>query len=74
MIDVRLLRNTPDAVRVAMERRAKPDLLDQVDHAVRLDTRLRDIVVERDEVRRQVNDISKQVGSLRKAGDTAGAE
>ena len=57
-----------------MERRAKPDLLDQVDHAVRLDTRLRDIVVERDEVRRQVNDISKQVGSLRKAGDTAGAE
>lgn len=74
MIDVRLLRNTPDAVRVAMERRAKPDLLDQVDHAVRLDTRLRDIVVERDEVRRQVNDISKQVGALRKAGDTAGAE
>jgi seryl-tRNA synthetase len=74
VIDVRLLRNTPDAVRVAMERRAKPDLLDQVDHAVRLDTRLRDIVVERDEVRRQVNDISKQVGSLRKAGDTAGAE
>lgn len=74
MIDVRLLRNAPDAVRAAMERRAKPDLLEQIDHAVRLDTRLRDIVVERDEVRRQVNDISKQVGALRKAGDTAGAE
>ncbi len=74
MIDVRLLRNTPDAVRAAIERRAKPDLLEQIDHAVRLDTRLRDIVVERDEVRRQVNDISKQVGALRKAGDTAGAE
>ena len=41
---------------------------------MRLDTRLRDIVVERDELRRQVNDISKQVGALRKAGDTAGAE
>jgi len=74
VIDVRLLRNAPDAVRAAMERRAKPDLLEQIDHAVRLDTRLRDIVVERDEVRRQVNDISKQVGALRKAGDTAGAE
>ena len=74
MIDVRLLRNAPDAVRAAMERRAKPDLLEQIDHAVRLDTRLRDIVVERDEVRRRVNDISKQVGALRKAGDTAGAE
>ncbi len=40
---------------------------------MRLDARLRDIVVERDEVRRQVNDISKQVGALRKADDTAGA-
>ena len=74
MIDVRLLRNTPDAVRAAIARRAKPDLLEQIDHAIRLDTRLRDIVVERDEVRRQVNDFSKQVGALRKAGDTAGAE
>ena len=74
MIDVRLLRNAPDDVRAAMARRAKPDLLEQLDHAVRLDARLRDIVVERDEVRRQVNDISKQVGALRKAGDASGAE
>jgi seryl-tRNA synthetase len=74
VIDVRLLRNAPDDVRAAMARRAKPDLLEQLDHAVRLDARLRDIVVERDEVRRQVNDISKQVGALRKAGDASGAE
>jgi len=74
VIDVRLLRNAPDAVRAAMDRRAKPDLTEQLDHALRLDARLRDIVVERDEVRRHVNDISKQVGALRKAGDTAGAE
>jgi seryl-tRNA synthetase len=74
VIDVRLLRNSPDAVRAAMERRAKPDLVEQLDHALRLDTRLRDIVVERDELRRRVNDVSKQVGTLRKAGDSAGAE
>ncbi len=74
MIDVRLLRNAPDTVRAAMDRRGKPDLIEQLDHALRLDARLRDIVVERDDVRRQVNDISKQVGALRKAGDTAGAE
>ena len=74
MIDVRLLRNSPDAVRAALERRAKPDLLDQLDHAVRLDGRLRDIVVERDDLRRQVNEVSKKVGGLRKAGDTDGAE
>ena len=74
MIDVRLLRNSPDAVRAAMQRRAKPDLLDQIDHAIRLDGRLRDIVVERDDLRRRVNEVSKQVGALRKAGDTAAAE
>lgn len=74
MIDVRLLRNSPDAVRAALERRAKPDLLDQLDHAVRLDGRLRDIVVERDDLRRQVNEVSKKVGALRKAGDSVGAE
>ena len=74
MIDVRLLRNSSDAVRAAMERRAKPELLDQLDHAIRLDGRLRDIVLERDDLRRQVNEVSKKVGGLRKAGDTAGAE
>jgi seryl-tRNA synthetase len=74
VIDVRLLRNSPDAVRVAMERRAKPELLDQLDHAIRLDGRLRDIVLERDDLRRQVNEVSKKVGGLRKAGDTSGAE
>ena len=74
MIDVRLLRNSPDAVRAAMQRRAKPDLLDQIDHAIRLDGRLRDIVVERDDLRRRVNEVSKQVGTLRKAGDSAAAE
>lgn len=57
-----------------MERRAKPELLDQLDHAIRLDGRLRDIVLERDDLRRQVNEVSKKVGGLRKAGDTAGAE
>ncbi len=74
MIDVRLLRNSPEAVRAAIERRSKPELLDQLDHALRLDARLRDIVVERDDLRRRVNDVSKQVGSLRKAGDTGAAE
>ena len=57
-----------------MERRAKPDLIEQLDHALRLDSRLRDIVVERDELRHSINEVSKQVGALRKAGDAAGAE
>ena len=57
-----------------MARRATPGLLDQIDHASRLDERLREIIAERDDTRRRVNEISKEVGRLRKAGDTVAAE
>ncbi len=66
MIDVRLLRTNLDVVREALARRGKPELLAQVDEAVALDTRLREITVERDAIRAEVNDVSKQVGILRR--------
>jgi seryl-tRNA synthetase len=66
VIDVRLLRSQPDVVRTALERRAKPELLEQLDHAIRLDVRLRDIVTERDTARARINDVSKQVAALRR--------
>ncbi len=74
MIDVRLLRNDPAVVRAALARRGKPDLLEQLEHAIELDARLRDITLERDALRQQVNGLSKEVGALRKAGNTAAAE
>ena len=66
VIDVRLLRSQPDIVREALGRRAKPDLIEHLDHAIRLDMRLRDITAERDAIRATINDISKQVGVLRR--------
>ena len=66
MIDVRLLRTNLDGVRSALARRGKPDLMAQVDEAVSLDTRLREITAERDALRAEVNDLSKQVGALRR--------
>ena len=74
MIDVRLLRTDYETVRARMARRAKPDLLVQLDDAVALDGSLRQLAGERDEVRRRVNDLSKQVGSLRRDGKTDEAE
>ena len=74
MIDVRLLRTDPDGVRLALARRGQPDLLVQLDKAAHLDARLREITAERDEHRRQVNDLSKAVGLARKAGDAQAAE
>ena len=74
MIDVRLLRSDMDAVRTAMARRGKPDILTQLDQAQQLDERLRDIAAERDSIRSRVNGLSKEVGALRRDGKTQEAE
>jgi len=74
MIDVRLLRSAPDVVRAAMARRGDDQLLEQLDAAQRIDAELREITGQRDEVRARVNELSKEVGQLRRAGDTAAAE
>jgi len=66
VIDVRLLRTNLADVRAALARRGKPDVLAQVDEAVALDSRLRDLTSERDALRASINDISKQVGLLRR--------
>jgi seryl-tRNA synthetase len=74
VIDIRQLRKDPQAVKDLMARRNKPDLVDQLDRAERLDIRLRDITAERDDIRRQVNELSKQVATLRRSGDDQAAE
>lgn len=74
MIDVRLLRTDPDGVRVALARRHQPELLVQLDLATDLDERLRQLTLQRDEYRRQVNELSKEVGVARKAGNAEAAE
>ncbi len=74
MIDVRLLRTDPEAVRAALARRRQPDLLVQLDQAIAIDADLRELVGQRNAIRAEVNDLSKQVGALRRQGDTAGAE
>jgi len=57
-----------------MGRRGKPDLVVQVDEAERLDSRLREITSERDTIRQQVNELSKQVGAMRRSGEASAAD
>jgi seryl-tRNA synthetase len=73
VIDVRLLRTDPDAVHAALARRHQPGLSEAVDQGIELDARLREITVERDAIRARVNEISKEVGRLRRDGGVAGA-
>jgi seryl-tRNA synthetase len=74
VIDVRRLRTDLDATLAAMTRRAQPELLEQVRAAADLDAELRKVAGERDELRRRVNDLSKQVGRLRREGQADEAE
>jgi seryl-tRNA synthetase len=74
VIDVRQLRSAPDDVRAALARRGKPDLLQQLDRIIELDQLQREVTARRDALRADVNELSKKVGALRRAGDAAAAE
>jgi seryl-tRNA synthetase len=74
VIDVRLLRSDADGVRASLARRGDPEVLVQLDEAVRLDGRLRDVTAERDAARARINELSKQVGALRRDGRAEDAE
>ena len=74
MIDIRYLRSEPDTVRELMARRNKPELIGLLDEALGFDGRMREITAERDAIRQQVNELSKQVGTLRRNGDDKAAE
>jgi len=74
VIDIRYLRSEPDAVRELMARRNKPELMGLLDEALGFDGRMREITAERDAIRQQVNELSKQVGTLRRNGDDKAAE
>lgn len=57
-----------------MGRRGKPELLDQIDDAERLDSRLKEIVIERDAIRHRINELSNQIGAIRRSGDGQSGE
>ena len=61
-------------MRAALARRGKPELLAQIDQAVVLEQHSRDIAGQRDALRGEVNELSKQVGVARRNGDAAAAE
>ena len=72
MLDIRLIRSDPDAVKAAVARRG--DDVSSLDEVVALDRRSREIGTERDDIRAEVNRISKEVGALRKDGKADEAE
>lgn len=66
MLDVRLFRNDPDAVRAGLSRRGED--LTVVDDVVSIDTELRSLAGKRDELRARIRVISNEVGTLFREG------
>ncbi|HVT77764.1 MAG TPA: serine--tRNA ligase [Acidimicrobiales bacterium] len=72
MLDIRRLRTDLDAVKAALATKNVDG--SEVDAAVDLDTRMRALQSERDDLRAQIKKLSAEVGQARKAGDAANAQ
>lgn len=66
MLDIKLIRAEPDLVKAGLARRGED--ASAIDTVLDLDTKLRAIGTERDDIRAEVNTISKQVGALHRDG------
>jgi len=72
MLDLNFVRENLDAVREGLRSRNFPD--DALDKFVELDTERRRIIAEADEINRQRNAASKEIGSLMQTGKREEAE
>ena len=72
MLDIRRLRTDLDAVKASLAtKNVDPS---EVDAAVELDTRVRAMQSQRDDLRAQIKTLSAEVGKARKAGDAGAAD
>lgn len=68
MIDIRLIRNTPELVRENMRKKFQEEKVPLVDKVLDLDRRRREAIAEADSLRSKRNTLSKQIGVLMKEG------
>jgi seryl-tRNA synthetase len=69
VLDLRSIREDPDAARAALGRRGAADALDEL---LRLDTRRREILPVLEEGRARRNRVSEEIADLKRAGEDAG--
>ena len=74
MIDVKFLRENPEAVRENIRKKFQEHKLPLVDEVIDLDARSRAAQKEADELRNQKNKLSKQIGALMAQGKKEEAE
>lgn len=68
MLDLKLIREQPALVRARLARRGKPEVLEAIDRVLALDEERRAVIAEVDQLRARRNEVSPQVGRLKKEG------
>ena len=74
MIDIKFLRENPEAVKENIKKKFQDQKLPLVDEVIELDKKARAAQVEADDLRKKKNDLSKQIGQLMKEGKRDEAE
>ena len=74
MIDIKFLRENPEAVKENIRKKFQDQKLPLVDEVIELDKESRKTQQEADELRASRNRISKEIGSLMKQGKKEEAE
>ena len=64
MLDIKFLRENPDAVKENIKKKFQDDKLPLVDEVIALDAQLRAAIKEADDLRSNRNKLSKQIGML----------
>lgn len=73
MLDLNRIRSEPDAVKAGLARKGVPS--SEVDEVLALDERRRDAIVRAETLKSCRNEVSKQIGALKKQGaDTSAAQ
>ena len=74
MIDINLIRKTPDVVRENIKKKFQDSKLPLVDEVIELDRKNREAMQQADSLRNQRKVLSKEIGGLMKQGKKEEAE
>ena len=71
MLDIKLIRESPEEVRANLARRQTPEKLELLDHVIATDKTWRELIARVNELRRRRNEISSEIGRVIKSGGDA---
>ena len=68
MLDIKLIRETPDVVRANLERRQQPEKLELLDQVIAADRRWRELTAKANQLRKRRNEVSQDIAQAMKTG------